>query len=83
MPSYRQRMAAQRKRKDRQDSPKSEARKDKISLLRHNLNMYRRCLPLFEEGTKEWEICRDAVYDIIPELSMLEQEEANMKDGRD
>lgn len=83
MPSYRQRMAAQIKRKDHQDGPRSGAREERISLLRHNLNMYRRCLPSFEEGTKEWEICRDAVYDIIPELSMLEQEEANMEDGRD
>lgn len=83
MASFRQRISVQKRKKQERKQQDIVEIQDRIHVLQHNLYMYRQCMFSFQEDTEEWEICRDAVYDIIPELSMLEQEEANMKDGRD
>ena len=79
MSSFRQRMDVQKKKKECME-PHDDLKK-RIVELQHKLFMYQRCILFFEEKSKEWEICRDSIYDIVSELSILEQREAAKKDG--
>jgi hypothetical protein len=65
-------MAVQKKLEQKKDRSES-ADKQKLERLRHDLNMYRLSIDAFEEDSDEWKICQESIYDLVSEISKLEQ----------
>lgn len=79
MASYRQKISVQKK-KPKQEIKDQMDQKEAVRTLQHRLGMYREVISCFDQGSAEWKICQDGIYDILAELSRLEQG-VYMEDG--
>ena len=74
MSNYRKRMAVQRTKKNeagQQDSIIDP--RPRIDELRRRIRMYRSAMDAFEEGSEERKLCENDIFDIVSEISNLEQ----------
>lgn len=74
MANFRQRMAVQRNHISISKKKEQECDKARIiDNLRHDLHMYEESMKAFEKNSDEWKICMDSIYDLISEITKLEQ----------
>lgn len=74
MANFRQRMAVQRNHIsiNKKKGPECDNRRI-IDSLRHDLHMYEESMKDFKKDSDEWKICMDSIYDLISEITKLEQ----------